>query len=234
MNNQYKQLTQKERYQIQALKELGLSARCIAKKLQRSNKTIARELRRCLNSEYCAQTAHDHASTIRKQAHKLTKRSQELIDKVEGALKLSFTPEQIAGRLAREMPTLKVCCNTIYRIVFEQGWRHKLARQGKRYKPRKNTMAGAHLIPNRVDIDQRPKEVDDKQEIGHWEGDTVYGQDGYLVTLTERVTKLLLTCRVKNKTKKLVSKATRIQIRSASLLKLLEQLCVWPLNHLAF
>jgi IS30 family transposase len=70
-------------------------------------------------------------------------------------------------------------------------------------------MAGAHLIPNRVDIDQRPKEVDDKQEIGHWEGDTVYGQDGYLVMLTERVTKLLLTCRVKNKTKKLVSKAIK-------------------------
>lgn len=71
------------------------------------------------------------------------------------------------------MPALKVCCNTIYRIVFEQGWRHKLA---KHYKPRKDMMAGAHLIPNRVDIDQRPKEVDDKQEIDHWEGDTVYGQ----------------------------------------------------------
>ncbi len=70
-------------------------------------------------------------------------------------------------------------------------------------------MAGAHLIPNRVDIDQRPKQVDDKQEIGHWEGDTVYGQYGYLVTLTERVSKLLLTCRVKNKTKKLVSKAIK-------------------------
>jgi IS30 family transposase len=84
-----------------------------------------------------------------------------------------------------------------------------LARQGKRYKPRKDTTAGAYLTPNRVDIDQHPKEVDDKQEIGHWEGDTVYGQEGYLVTLTKRVTKLLFICRVKNKTKKLVSKAIK-------------------------
>ena len=209
MNNQYKQLTLNERYQIEGLNELGFSARTIATKMNRSNKTIARELRRCPNSEYCAKTAHTHSTTIRTQARKFTKRSQELIDKVEGSLKLNFSPEQIAGRLARETPTLKVCCNTIYSIVYKQGWRQKLARKGKPYKPRKGAMAGAHLIPNRVDIDQRPKDVDDKQEIGHWEGDTVYGQDGYFVTLTERVTKLLLTCRVKNKTKKLVSKAIK-------------------------
>ena len=48
-------------------------------------------------------------------ARELTKRSQELIDKVEGSLKLSFTPEQ----LAIEIPTLKVCCNIVYSIVFE-------------------------------------------------------------------------------------------------------------------
>ena len=209
MNNQYKQLTLKERYQIEGLNELGFSARTIATKMGRSNKTIARELGRCPNTEYCAKTAQTHATTIRTQARKFTKRSQERIDKVESLLELSFSPEQIAGRLAREVPMLKVCCNTVYSIVFEQGWRHKLARKGKCYKPRKDTLAGAHLIPNRVDIDQRPKEVDDKQVIGHWEGDTVYGQDGYFVTLTERVTKFLLTCRVKNKTKKLVSKAIK-------------------------
>ena len=119
MNNQYKQLTLKERYQIEGLNELGFSARVIATKMERSNKTIARELRRCLNSKYCAETAHTHVTMIRTQARKFTKRSQELIYKVEGSLKLSFTPEQIAGRLAREMPTLKVCYNTVYSIIFK-------------------------------------------------------------------------------------------------------------------
>ena len=44
--------------------------------------------------------------------------------------------------------------------------------------------AGVSLIPNLVDIDERPNCVDLKEEVGHWEGDTVHGQDGYLVTLT--------------------------------------------------
>ena len=34
--------------------------------------------------------------------------------------------------------------------------------------------------------------ADEKQENGHWEADTVYGQDGYFVTLVERVSKLLV------------------------------------------
>ena len=38
-----------------------------------------------------------------------------------------------------------------------------------------------------------------KIEVGHWEGDTAYVQDSYLVTMVERVTKTLLTCRVKTK-----------------------------------
>lgn len=55
------------------------------------------------------------------------------------------------------------------------------------------------LIPERIDIDERPATVDDSTELGYREGDTVYGQDGYLVTLVERVSKFLLTRRVSNK-----------------------------------
>jgi IS30 family transposase len=43
-----------------------------------------------------------------------------------------------------------------------------------------------------MDMSERPSSVDNKQKVGHWEADTVYGQDGYL-TLVERVSKLLLT-----------------------------------------
>ena len=58
------------------------------------------------------------------------------------------------------MSTLKVCFNTVYKIVFEQSWPPKLARKGKPYKPRKKSMVGAYLISN-----QKFKEVDNKQEI---------------------------------------------------------------------
>ena len=82
-----------------------------------------------------------------------------------------------------------------------------LARKGKPYKQRQGVEAGAHLIPERIDMSERPAHVDENIEFGHWEGDTVYGQDGYLVTLVERRSKFLLTCRVKRKTKAEVTKA---------------------------
>jgi len=60
-----------------------------------------------------------------------------------------------------------------------------------------------------MDIDERQDCVNLKKEVGHREGDTVHGQDGYFVTLTECVSKLLLTVRAKNKTKKAVSQAIK-------------------------
>ena len=63
-----------------------------------------------------------------------------------------------------------------------------------------------------MDTDECPDCLDLKEEVGHG-GDTVHGQYGYLVTLTERVSKLLLTARVKNKTKKAVSKAIKKMLR---------------------
>ncbi|MDP0589086.1 MAG: IS30 family transposase [Candidatus Endonucleobacter bathymodioli] len=88
-----------------------------------------------------------------------------------------------------------------------------LLRKGKRYRERHGIEAGAILISDRVDIDERPDCVDLKQEVGHWEEDTVHGQDGYLVTLTERVSQLLLTVRVENKTKKAMSQAIKKMLR---------------------
>ena len=122
-------------------------------------------------------------------------------------LLIGLSPEQISGRMGREKNPHEVSRTTIYSLVARLGWQHLLARKGKTYRKGTKASAGARLIPNRVDISERPSSVDDKQEVGHWEADTVYGQDGYLVTLVERVSKLLLTCRVKNKTKQAVTDA---------------------------
>jgi transposase, IS30 family len=207
MNNQYKQLTQKERYQIQTLKELGFSARKIAKTLQRSNKTISRELGFAGAKPYCAEEAESLACQKRTQAKKQTKCSQIMKDLIRSMLRIELSPEQISGRMKREAVSNPISGNTVYRLIYEEGWQHLLPRKGKRYKKRKGVEAGAKLIPGRVDIDERPAHVEDKIEKGHWEGDTVYCQDSYLVTLVERVTKTLLTSRVKTKTKKEVTRA---------------------------
>lgn len=207
MGNQHKQLTLKERYQIEAFCKLDFSARKMAEKLGRSNKTISNEFIGTCIKEYCAEAAQQQMQIRRSEAAKHTKCSVSLKKHVRSLLVLGLSPEQIAGRMKKEKSANPLSCNTIYNLIKREQWHQLLPRKGKPYKKRSRVEAGAKLIPERVDISERPACVDEKIEIGHWEGDTVYGQDGYLVTLVERVSKLLVTCRVPNKTKKVVSRA---------------------------
>lgn len=207
MGKQYKQLTLVERYQIEALVQLDFSARQIAKELKRGNKAISSELHRCPQGLYTAKTAHTHALNKRSCAAKFMKVTDELNEKVKSFLSLDFSPEQMAGRMKKEAVTYHASMHTLYRLIARNGWRHRLPRQGKTYRKRAENLAGAALIPDRVDISERPDEVEDKEEIGHWEADTVHGTDGYFVTLAERKTKLFLFDFVKRKTKSAVSRA---------------------------
>ena len=84
-----------------------------------------------------------------------------------------------------------------------------MPRKGKRYRRRVGLQAGASLIHNRTDIDKRPAIVEQNSEFGHWEDDTVHGQDGYFVTLVERVSRVFLSARVPDKTRKTVGRAIR-------------------------
>lgn len=210
MGTRTSQLTLKERYQIEALNGQSHSARAIAQRLHRSNKTISRELGRC--SPYCAESAHRQALQRRHGALKYTKLDFAMQVQIDLQLK-NASPEQIAGRMRLERCTKAVSCSTIYRWIYRLNWRSRLPRKAKPYRKRASSEAGVKLIPERIDIDERPAIVDENTEIGHWEGDTVYGQDGYLVTLVERVSKLLLTRRVPNKSKKTVGRAIKQMLK---------------------
>ena len=213
MGTHYNQLTFKDRTIVEVSSEFGLSARKIAIKMGRSNKTIANELRRCPKGKYCAQIAHEQAMKIKVSSRKNSKLTESFQLKLKDLLQFGLSPEQISGRISIEYQELRISTNTIYSWVKKCGFSKLLPRKAKPYKKRSTSEAGARLIPNRVDITERPDIVDLKEEIGHWEGDTVYGQDGYFVTLVERVSKLFLTCRVKNKSKKEVTKAIKKMLK---------------------
>ena len=207
MMKQYKQLTLKERYQIQAFLEMSFSARQIAIKLNRSNKTISTEINRCEKGCYHADWADKSAFKKRHDASKFTKINESVIETIDSALKMDLSPEQISGRAKLENLSYTISMHTVYRFIRSQGWRSRLPRKGKKYRRRKGADAGAKLIPNRVDIANRPADVDLKEDVGHWEADTVHASDGYFVSLVERKTKLYLFKRIKRKTKSEVARA---------------------------
>ncbi|WFQ78601.1 IS30 family transposase [Xenorhabdus sp. SF857] len=61
------------------------------------------------------------------------------------------------------------------------------------------------LIPNRVDISQRPVIVEKRACIGNFESDILSGQGTYLVTLVDRKSRLLLMAKTQVKTAEVVS-----------------------------
>lgn len=188
----YNQPTLDGRYHIQAFTEIGFSARQIAIELGVSNKTISRELKRCEEGAYKALVAEQEAIEKSQSESKYTKQSTTLRFNIRRLLKAGLSPEQIAGRSALETGHSIVSLQTLYRWIRAWGWRHLLVRQGRPYRPKHCENAGVRCISDRVDISERPSIVEENAELGLWEGDTVYGQDSYFVTLTERISKLFL------------------------------------------
>jgi IS30 family transposase len=110
------------------------------------------------------------------------------------------SPEQIAGRL-KKMQNISLHHETIYRYIIQDKrddgelylhLRHKQKPYRKRYGSASTNSAKG--IPDRVDIDERPEIINNRQRVGDWEGDTVIGakHKGAIVTLDERVSKLRL------------------------------------------
>ena len=135
MGTLYNQLTQIERYQIQTLHELQFSARAIAKKLDRSNKTISLELKRC-HGNYCAEMAHRLSRQKRQDASKYTQLNMTQRQNLDWLLSLDLSPEQIAGRMKLEGFDAGVSQQTLYRWIVKLNWRSRLPRKGKRYRKR--------------------------------------------------------------------------------------------------
>jgi transposase, IS30 family len=119
---------------------------------------------------------------------------------------MSWSPEQIAHRLAAEFPddeSMRISHEAIYQALYVQG-RGALQRElvaclrtGRALRvprARARQRASGHVTPE-VMISQRPAEVEDRAIPGHWEGDLIIGADrsaiGTLVERTTRFTMLL-------------------------------------------
>ncbi len=215
-NKHYQQLTQEPRYQISGLRKAGMSLRAIAQEVGVHFSTVSRELRRnATESGYSPGIAHQKSETRRKTAPKAHKHTAKTDDIIKECLLLGWSPETISQRLKVEAEIHEqLSHSTIYSRIEEDrqqgGILHrKLPRFGKtRWKGGKRyRQAGVRLIPDRVDISNRPEVVDKRERLGDWEGDTVHGRNAHLVTLVDRSSLFTLVERVLRKTKSLVADA---------------------------
>ena len=220
MNRQYKQLTQPQRYQIEAFHDQGFSLRQIGERIRRHHSVVGRELERnSVNGHYCAETAHQLASLRRIQAKKASKRSSKIGNAIEYALLMKWSPSQLRSRMEVEWPKCQlVSVPTLYRRIIENrqaggSWYKQLPRFGKTRWRGGKRKAGRNVIPNRVGIEQRPEVTDARTRLGDWEGDTIKGKSAHMVTLVDRKSRLLLAGLVPDMRKRTVTNKLNFMLK---------------------
>ena len=222
-HKKYRRLTHKERVQIETLLNENKTKTYIAKYLKRARSTISREVNKWVQNKtdiYSADLAHWNAKD-----DYLNKRNT---DKISSHKKLRFyifkgllngwTPEQIAGRLKEKYPNdpiMSISHESIYRFIYLQPQarlnkklikllvRHK----SRRRTPKKRRKTGSKIL-NQVSIDNRPKHIELRQEVGHWEGDLVIGKNhkSAIGTIVERKSRYTLIIKLKAKNANEVAK----------------------------
>lgn len=207
----FKHLTVYERGKIAALYKEGKSIRYIAKQLCRAPSTISREIKRGtvtqLKSDLSTYKAYfpEAGQAIyekrRKRCGAKLKLAQvkDFITFAEKKMldKKTWSPDSIVGYCKKD-PNWKdkpmVCTKTLYNYI-DRGLlkvRNIDLLLKPRLKPRdKKKQRKAKRIMGKS-IELRPKEIETREEFGHWEIDTVQGKrskDAVLLTLTERKTR---------------------------------------------
>ena len=216
MLKNYHHLTNDLRCQIYILKRRGESVTQISKELGVHRSTIYRELKRNSGKRgYRYKQANEKALKRRlcasKRKRKMTRKTISMIRK---KLNLQWSPVQISGWLKRIGYKKFVSPEMIYQYIWRdkanKGFLYKnLGHSGKKYNKRSKGMAGRGCIPHRVEIDKRPKIVEQKTRLGDWELDTIIGteQSGAIVSIVDRASKLTKLVKVFRRTSQEVTDA---------------------------
>lgn len=199
MPKTYKQLSVEERDRISLLKGQGKSLRFIARAIGRNVSTVSRELDR--NSppvnecDYLAHRAQLRADIRKAAAHDRQRLGDARLRAYVGRqIRRGWSPERIAGRW-KLLDRGKISHEAIYQWIYAEAREliPCLARAHRNRLRRGHTSKPKGLrIPSRTPINERPRAVEARKQVGHWEADTMIGcrHKSALQILVERKTRL--------------------------------------------
>lgn len=201
----HRHFTRDERVRLQTLKRAGLSNAACARELGFHASSIGRELKRgaslATSTGYSVRLAQSSVRQARRQAnqqHRKLCRGSLLSLYLVIRLAQYWSPEQIAGRLAKQFQRRIISLHSIYRwlwphsqiAVLRRFLRHpKLRRKyGTKRRGKQRQLAAKRWI------ETRPAGAANRSRYGHWEGDSLVGakRSGYLATHVERKSGYLL------------------------------------------
>jgi IS30 family transposase len=210
-----KHLTKEERDKISILHAESKSKADIARILGRHRSVITKELKKetsvFYRGKYLGSQSHGNVERKWKKSHKQIRMNSQVIQEyVIEKLKLYWSPEIISERIKIDL-NLSVSHETIYMWVYKErnDLTVYLTKKQPGRKPRtKHRKSKRNLIPNRIDIDQRPVEADKREEFGHFEADCIESSRNSKTAL------LVISDRTSRRTK--IKKLTRKTAEQAS------------------
>jgi IS30 family transposase len=208
----YTHLSEQERVCIFHQQMHGFCKAEMGRRLNRHRSTIGRELHRFHRHpswpayrRYFPDGAHSLARERRSRPRGFRwTRHRPLLAYVLRKLRAQWSPEQISGRLQLDFPDdrkMRVSHQSIYSYIRADRagggslWKHlrqshKRRRKAYRSGPRRSR------IPDRIGIEQRPADVRERKQSGHWEADTMLARRGRLATCVERKSRYVLIARL--------------------------------------
>jgi len=225
----FKQLTKNDRLRIEVLIKAKHTPKEIAEIIQVHISTIYREIKRgrfeALNSDLTTEERYSPDIADEKYRenlaakgadikigtdHKLANRIEEII------VNDGYSPAAALAKVKEENITeTTICVTTLYSYIGKGVFLNltnndlPVKRNEKRnYKKVKKVQKRASKGES---IEKRPEEIDDREEFGHWEMDSVIGQRGVskktLLVLTERKTREEMIILLKDHTAAAVTRA---------------------------
>jgi IS30 family transposase len=189
-----------------------ITIREMARRLGRSPSSIAAELKRNqVDGVSGSIKAHQAAEARKRNSHQkyLLHHCQTLRGFVLEKLKLGWSPQQISGRLKKEItegvrPKREyINHESIYQFLYDPAQQdQKLwAYLPRRHRKRRRWLgrrSRSVQIPHRVSLRHRPGQISHREEFGHWEGDTIVGEGHKtgIHTEVERISRLVFAYKV--------------------------------------
>lgn len=223
-----KHLNYEKRLKIEALSKAGLKSEEIGKQIGCSGRTVRRELARgkveLLNSDYTtrteysadvAQQIHDYKATGKGVCLKIAN-NYDLVYYIEQLIiKEKYSPYAAAQKVMenKERFGISISYKTIYNYIDAEVFPNLTNKHLPVKKAKKRNYDKIRTATNNskgTSISERPKEIETRQEYGHWEMDTVVGKKGMntvLLVLSERKTRQEIIFKLKSKSQYCVVKA---------------------------
>jgi IS30 family transposase len=223
----FKHISYNDRLKIEVLRKAGHKPKEIAEILHFHISTIYRELKRgefeALNSDLTKETryspdiAQEYMNGVlsAKGADLKIGSEKEFADRIEEIIiNEGYSPAAALAKAKTEGIEFTVCITTLYSYidkgVFLNLTLKDLPEKRKDKKRTKRTTTQKRASKGES-IENRPEEIDTREEFGHWEMDTVVGARGVskksLLVLTERKTRKEIIFLLKEHTAAAVVKA---------------------------